>query len=705
MDGLAFALANVMVLVGAIIATRILAPRGSVPTLLSVLTCFTAQVVLTVIVVGGFLQDLTPLALLLASALVSAAILALYLRLRRRGGLQSATDTRFRMRRVAGELLRSPWALALVVLATVVAVWAGIANYLYPIHDWDGMVYHMVAVAAWTQAHKIYVTPYNLQSNTFPENTEALFTWLAVFPRGDVFVRLAQLVFVTAGALAVTGLARVVGLRRTTAIACGCLFVLTPVVVAQLTTTYVDVAFACWLLVFLYFLDCTKNHFTWGSVVLTGLAAGLTIGTKSTGLADVPICLAVVGSIAVFERRASFEPLATAARTKLERAKARGSRLAPYLLTLVPARDTVGQASKPSNPVRPRPSQDWQQLRQLAVRSIQVGLVIAVPTVALGAYWYLRTWVAFGNPLYPFALNIPGFAFPSVGTVETLAVIPVTPQDLVGKPGWMQLVLSWLMDPGMQIGVANSQGFIYQYSQRPGGLGPQWTLLFAPAMVGFAIYSLWKRRDIFVLLVLPFALILLAQPSVWWSRFTISLVALGVIAFGFLLEFLLDALRGRWRAVGYGLQVVALALVLYSLTLSELAVTFPPSYLADLAQTSQEGHTYGAYWDPSFHWVDQVKPGSHIAETSTTLLDSWIVYPLFGAHYQNQICPVEAPNGEGLLQSLRSCKAEYLMMSTRPHDQPYAAWALADSAHYHLLYQTSYYLAFAVSLDSKANKG
>lgn len=634
---LTFVLVNLVVCVGALSAASCFKFTGAFHLLLGVFTFFISQVILSLLLAGAVLGELNPLWVGATNLIITFILLALARRYRQPAFLHAWRKALGRGVQLLGGLYYDPWALSLLLLSLVEASWLLYLAFLLPPYDYDGLWYHLTAVVAWIQAGKIVITPYTFWTNVYPANTELFFGWLMLFLHSDLLVRLGQFVFAGAGAFAVMGIGRMVGLKYTPAVAAGCLFFLTPIVLLQATTNYVDVAFASMFLIFFYFLFCSIEQLNSGNLVLAGLAGGITIGMKSTGIIYIGICLPLLLGILLYRRRLSIH-----------------------------------------------------QVRNTLV-------LLCGPIVLLGSFWYLRTWVVYGNPLYPVTIHILGIALPGIGTLQNVVIGANIPKLLVGHSWWQQIWLSWRSEPPgheynlciyNQVGqCASYQPGYYIYDQRLGGFGPQWTYLEFPILLIFSGYTLYKRRLLFFAFLLPFGLIFLLQPANWWSRYTIFLVASGVIA----LAYVVDKLPPRW--LRWSLQGACLLLVLLSLYFSSIQLYAAPAVVRHAQSLTPQERTIGNLWYPEYRWVDEIPEGSRIGFTGYTT-EEWTVFPLFGSNLENQVFMIQAHNQTSLMERLEPLRIQYLFTFAKSN---YDRWANSDPAHFRLISSYGMSRTYAVS--------
>jgi hypothetical protein len=284
-------------------------------------------------------------------------------------------------------LRRHPWAAAIVALAAIALAWRLAIAVILPPYAFDALTYHLTIVASWIQAGDIAPTSLSLCCARYPGNADLLLAWPALLLGSDALVNTVQLWFAVLGGLATAGLARTAGAPRAGAAAAGGLFVLTPVVLAQASTGYADVLIGATALGGLHLL--VRFHVTGQARLLVpaGLAIGLVLGTKGTGVVWGVVLL---GLGAVLLGRAS-------------------------LMGRLPPR-----------------------------RAAAAGAALVSGAVALGGFWYARNWIDTGNPLYPFAVDVAGveiFAGPlRVGEVLTV------PDAGAGQPWPVAAVRSWAAD-------------------------------------------------------------------------------------------------------------------------------------------------------------------------------------------------------------------------------------------------------------------
>jgi hypothetical protein len=253
----------------------------------------------TAVLVTGALGGLRAPALLGVHALQASLALAVVVR---RGGWQVPRPTWRRP-----EWRRPGWESLLVALAVLALGWQLLVALVLPPFDYDGLSYHLTTVAAWVQSESLAPSPMTPCCAYYPFNAELPSAWLVVLVGSDALVGTVQVAAAALAGAAVAAIARTAGLSRRGAVAAGALFVLTPALLAQAPTSYVDVLLAALVLAGLQGLARYAVDARAVRLVVPALCAGLLSGTKGTGLlwaAALVAVTAVVGIVHVRRSRA-----------------------------------------------------------------------------------------------------------------------------------------------------------------------------------------------------------------------------------------------------------------------------------------------------------------------------------------------------------------------------------------------------------------
>ncbi|MBN1681173.1 MAG: glycosyltransferase family 39 protein [Anaerolineae bacterium] len=204
--------------------------------------------------------------------------------------------------------LRGPWRRVQIERR---AVWHAVRNYpvlwvlgggvlvmylvfaavilVMPPNNWDSMTYHMARVGHWSQHASFYkwYTPI-LRQTAFPMNAELGIFWTTLVMGTDTFVEFVQWISVPVAMLAIVGLARLLGFSRPQSICAALLWATLPEIALQATTTQNDLVVSAFFASMCYLLLLGLKTGHRGALVLSGVAFGLGLGTKSTFFFTMP---------------------------------------------------------------------------------------------------------------------------------------------------------------------------------------------------------------------------------------------------------------------------------------------------------------------------------------------------------------------------------------------------------------------------------
>jgi hypothetical protein len=577
---IALVLASALVCVSATAGVSLLRLRNRIDIALGWALIASLVVVVTLLLAGTALDNLAVWVLLLLNAAVATSLGSAWLAAGHRPrplwtGLLASA-------RDAVRALRSDlWLLALLVLAAGEVLWRLAIAYLMPPYANDALWYHLTTVAEWLQAGRIGPSQFSIWSTVYPYNGELLFAWSALLLGDDTFVDAIQLPFAIVGALAVAGIARTVGLSQRGAAAAGCLFLLAPIVLSQTTASYTDLIFIALFLVAFHFVlrfleDLRAGS---GSENLVHLFLAGLAGGFALGTKDLGVVYLGVLSLLVI-----------------------GNLLA----------------------ARVRERVNWTRVAWSTTAFV-------VPLLALGSYQYIETWVRFGNPLYPVRVAFLGVELFHGRSLDWFLTPPLRP-----GPWWREVWGQWRRD---YFFLVHPRFHAYSYDDRSSGLGPLWSYVGLPLLVVFALRLYRVNRAMLLNLLLPIAVMFAVQPYRWWSRFTMILIAIGMIA----IVATVEAVPRRWSVALKG-SVLGLVVLGAFFPTFKIDGEFWASRIVALARLPASERTIGRVAVPGYRWVDHAPPGAPIGvDTSAGFLGAQpdlLAYPLFGPSFEHKVYPL-----------------------------------------------------------------
>ncbi len=338
-----------------------------------------------------------------------------------------------------------------------------------PVVAYDALWYRLPVIAQWLDAGAIrWVHADDQFRNGYPLGQEAVSAVVAAATGTFQLTDVTSFLFVASGALTLWLLAEACRIRRAFAAAAAATFVLTPMVILNASSGYVDAAFGG------------------ATVALLGLAALLGMQTPSAILA-VALGMAAANVLAL-----------------------KGTGLVFCAVVCATLAVRHGLARRAQVRVRSR-DHAWQWL-------------LSMGCAAPGLFWHARNLLHTGNPMWPVAVRFAGHTLlPGVGSMEEiLDVANNTPPELLPLSDWLRVATTW----------AQWSGPAQVFDERLAGLGWAWPCLALPALAVFAWKLARRYRDHAApigWLALMTGLCFLLQPMHWWSRYTLWVWGAGAL--------------------------------------------------------------------------------------------------------------------------------------------------------------------------------
>jgi hypothetical protein len=280
-------------------------------------------------------------------------------------------------------------------------------------------------------------------------------------------------------------------------------------------------------------------------------------------------------------------------------------------------------------------------------------VVFAGPLLALGAYHYIEVWARFGNPIHPVQVAPLGIELFGGRSLDWFLTPP-----LREGPWWREVWGQWRRD---YFFLVHPRFHAYSYDDRSSGLGPLWSYLGLPLLFVFAVRLYRTNRVMFLNLLLPVVLMFALQPYRWWSRFTMILIAVGVIA----VVAFVEVLRGRWSS---GFKTAVLMLVLFGAFFPTVKIDgeFWANRIVALAKLRTSERTIGRVAVPGYRWVDRIAADAAIGvDTSAGFLGAQpyiLAYPLFGHQFEYEVHPLPREDRDFFEQHIAEKRIRYIFV-------------------------------------------
>jgi hypothetical protein len=396
-----------------------------------------------------------------------------------RGGRTAGKD--------AGDRLKPlNWPPDVILLsAAITFVLLCVVGYFSDDLAWDGNYYHLPAIYFWSEKGYVHwvndALPHSMFINGFPKAVELTAYIVTHALRSDAIVNAVNMLFHPLGMLGLACLARALGASRRMAYFAAAAWILIPINIFQATTLYIDGSVASCVIAMLaamvyVLLDFSRSSFrgNFRSIFVFGAAGGLLMGSKSTGIMFAGLGLLTLAFCLAWR---------------------------------------------------------WIRSREGGFFTVVIAplLFAAGIIAAVGGYWNMRNYYYKGSPFYPAGLAIADHCiFPGLKVDQFVQSEANTTPELRGRPVYERILKEWFQRWGWR------EDFFWS-DTRVGGLGYFWPAACLPAILGFPLYLIYKRRwdtlGIFLPVLAVTGTAFLIQPVNWWSRFTVWIYALGLPSF------------------------------------------------------------------------------------------------------------------------------------------------------------------------------
>ena len=184
--------------------------------------------------------------------------------------------------RMMWKIILKPFSNKLIAAgALFVLGWLFVCAYYLPPRGVDDLTYHLPFIYESIQRGSWALLPTDLRVQfAYPMNVEVLYTWPVLILRDTRWVDASQIPIGVWTAGIIYLITRHFGLRRTKAFFLAGVFLLTPIVIAQMGTNYIDVSSAGFLLMSLYLTLRFFKTFRKVYLRLSFLSIGTMIGIK-----------------------------------------------------------------------------------------------------------------------------------------------------------------------------------------------------------------------------------------------------------------------------------------------------------------------------------------------------------------------------------------------------------------------------------------
>ncbi len=568
----------------------------------------------------GFLSLLTGFVVVLSNLILALLILAaLYKRSEGKIFSDYYKSTKLSLKNIQRILIDDPLFLIALVFAFLLLGWIIFLGLIFPAIDFDGNSYHLTFIGNVIQNKNFFDTPTSLLwLNGYPKGGEFIQMWSVIITNNDSLSDLAQIPFVLLGAYALYHIAKNIGAAEKHARFAALLFLFVPVVLNQLKTTYVDVMLSA--LFFTGIALMLKKRLARVDFILIGIVFSLLISIKSTGFLFVAV-------------------------------------LSPMLLWKLYNQRTSKQGD-------------------LVKRYVWPLSIVAAPTF-FGLYWYIKNFIKYDTPIYPFGFKLLGKSIFPGKTFQEFAADAVSQETILPTGDLQRIWFVWTEQKDWY-------GCFYNYDTNYAGLGPVWFVLLLPATF-LAIYLAVKKRNyLFLGISAIFAGLFLIYPANYYSRYTMFIVGIGTIS----LSYVLTHTRKNFTVV---VKFLSLLLVLYVIGTNFVFCNYPPqaikSQLQNVSEDGGRGEVYNTTIGPAYVFLEKrVQKDEVIAYDSKP----FFIYPLWRSDFSNKVIYISANDEAEWFHGLKDNNVRYILTNKNSKENDWAKPELD------IIYKDSLYEIFQV---------
>jgi hypothetical protein len=260
--------------------------------LIGISITFSCQIILTQTILGS-LGLLSANYLTILNAIISSGLILICFS--NEGNKQLLIKEDFKTLCNFFRSILTPYNVFLIILTIIASIWIILSAFLLPPRGVDDLTYHLPAIFEYINMKEIFLLPTNFKVHfAFPMNAELLFMWPLNFIKSTTSLGLIQFIYSIIGMFVIFGLGRTLGIPRKISFFCSQLFFLTPLVLLQSGSGYIEIISGVFVLLSLYTLIRFYESKETIHLYLFGISIGLMIGMKYTMLLNFLIfCILV----------------------------------------------------------------------------------------------------------------------------------------------------------------------------------------------------------------------------------------------------------------------------------------------------------------------------------------------------------------------------------------------------------------------------
>lgn len=443
---------------------------------MSTFTIYISTILAIILVTGITLQSLNTITITIISLILFTIAIIL------------KVNNKISLKPELPELKINKFIIILLIITIITVIYKIFAIVITPSYAYDANVYHLPNLIDYIQKGRIYLSEKIIWSDTYPRNFEMFNLWNMIFTKSRVLAEFAQVFLSIYGAIAVYGILKLSDVEHNKSILGGILFITTPIVLAQMSTGYIDTAIGAIIIAILYFMCCYFKSKSNDTIAYMSLLLGILLGSKYSSIS--------------------------------------------YVAVLVIAFVVIDYLTREENKF---------YKNKYSLKNIYIVLILIA---LLGSSWYLENFKNFGNPIHPFNIKV-SYNQVLEGWDVSKIMTGNTPTILKDKNKFEAILISWIgladdkivdtnkPDTNLEQKEPINKTFVTMYDMRIGGFGFGWLYIMIPSFIIYIISLTVKKKgsinDIIVI-VLPLICFLIT-PSNWWTRYVCFILITGIYCF------------------------------------------------------------------------------------------------------------------------------------------------------------------------------
>jgi hypothetical protein len=477
MNVILFIINNFCLLFFAVVVTKTQSRKGASARILEVSTIYILEVLGLVLISGLLLERLNLAILTIFSFLIFVTSIVLF-KHKKINILSYIKEFRIHIK----DLKENRFINVMAVIVAFTLLFKLVTALLLIPYCYDSLAYHLPGLVDYIQNGKILVSDKLIWSNCYPRSIEMLDLWTLIYFRNGLFLNIVQFCVTLMGGVAVFGILSGEKIKKSYSVLGALLYLSTPIILAQISTTYTDTSLASIFICSIYFMTRYFKSKSRSDIVYMAILLGVLLGIKYSSIGYYVISVGV------------FTILQLVSKEKIT---------------------TV-------------------------VKSL---IFIGVIGLLVGGVWYILNFINFNNPVYPFKISILGHTIFDGYDINGAIMDANTPSILRGKSKIIQVLISWVGISEIREGALTlysklGSALLTTYDEGVGGFGLHWLLIVVPSFIILLVRRI-QTKAIFKTELLVFGVLIFSfmiTPANWWSRYTCFIILAGIYSVIMLLK-------------------------------------------------------------------------------------------------------------------------------------------------------------------------